>query len=195
MGGYGSGWRQTRDCTDDYIRLDVRWLKRQGYLQPGRSGMVHWSRRGERFASVNFDSSEGQITLRYKTRPRGGEWQDRHCPIAVEWTPCPLGGTRAWFRCPACGRRAALLYGAETFACRYCLQLAYESQREAPNFRALRKAQGIHEKLGGSGIIDEPVFKPKGMHWRTFERLRRKCDAAVHRTNVLTVSRFGLTGL
>ena len=28
--------------------------------------------------------------------------------------------------------------------------------------RALLKAQGIHEKLGGTGIIDDPVFKPKG---------------------------------
>ena len=57
---------------------------------------------------------------------------------------------------------------ADVFACRHCLQLAYESQREAPHYRALRKAQGIHEKLGGTGIIDDPVFKPKGMHWRTY---------------------------
>jgi hypothetical protein len=28
----------------------------------------------------------------------------------------------------------------------------------------------IHEKLGGTGIIDDPVFKPKGMHWRTYYR-------------------------
>ena len=34
-------------------------------------------------------------------------------------------------------------------------------------YRALRKAQGIHEKLGGSGIIDEPAFKPEGMHCRS----------------------------
>ena len=40
MGGYGSG------CGG---------FKRQGYLRPGWSGMVHWSRRVERFASVSFD--------------------------------------------------------------------------------------------------------------------------------------------
>jgi hypothetical protein len=34
----------------------------------------------------------------------------------------------------------------------------------------LHKAQIIHEKLGGTGIIDDPVFKPKGMHWRTYSR-------------------------
>jgi hypothetical protein len=31
-------------------------------------------------------------------------------------------------------------------------------------------AQAIHEKLGGTVIIDDTVFKPKGMHWRTFNR-------------------------
>jgi hypothetical protein len=116
--------------------------------------MLHWSRRGERFASVTIEAAEGQIILRYKTRPRGDEWQHKHYLVVVEWTPC----------------RAAILYGATVFACRHCLQLAYESQREAPHFRALHKAQGIHEKLGGTGIIDDPVFKPKGMHWRTYTR-------------------------
>jgi hypothetical protein len=55
MRRYGSG----RDCTDDYVRLDVRWLKRQGYLGTGWSGMVHWSRRGERFASIGVEAAEG----------------------------------------------------------------------------------------------------------------------------------------
>jgi hypothetical protein len=170
-----------RDCTNDYVGLDVRWLKRQGYLQPGHSGMVHWSRRGERFASVSFDVADGQITLRYRTRPRGGEWQDKHYPVTVEWSPCRFGGNRAWFRCPVCGHRAAILYGAEIFACRQCHHLAYESQREAPHYRALRKAQGIHEKLGGTGITDDPIFKPKGMHWRTFSRYMERFRAAESR--------------
>jgi len=95
----------------------------------------------------------------------------------------PFGGNRAWFHCPACGRQSAILYGADVFACRHCLQLAYESQREAPHCRALHKAQGIHEKLGGTGIVDDCVFKPKGMHWRTYtrqlERLRRAESRAV----------------
>ena len=60
MGGYGSGRTQRRDCTDDYVRLDVRWLKRQGYLRPGWSGMVHWSRRGARFACVNIEAADDQ---------------------------------------------------------------------------------------------------------------------------------------
>jgi hypothetical protein len=178
MGGWC--WNR-RDCTDDYLGLDVRWLKRQGYLKPGHSGMVHWSRRGERFASISFDVVEGRITLRYRTRPRDGEWQDKNYPVPLESAPYHFGGYRAWFRCPVCGRRAAILFGGDVFACRQCRHLAYESQREAPHFRALHKAQAIHQKLGGTGVIDDPVFKPKGMHWRTFSRQMQRFREAESR--------------
>jgi hypothetical protein len=175
------GRAQTRDCTDDYLCLDVRQLKRRGCLHAGWSRIWQWSRGGERVAWICIDASDGQITLRYRNRWRGGEWQGRHYPVAVEWTPCHFGGDRAWFRCPACGRRAAILYGANVFVCRRCLHLAYESQREAPHYRALHKAQGIHEKLGGTGIIDDPVFKPKGMHWRTYSRQMQRLRQAESR--------------
>src|ERR1700751_5132150 len=80
--------------------------------------------------------------------------------------------------CEEFSRRVAILYSAGYFVCRHCLQLAYE-----PHYRALHKAQAIHEKLGGTGIIDDPVFRPKGMHWRTysryFERFREAESRAV----------------
>jgi hypothetical protein len=156
-------------------------MKRKGYLRVGASGMVRWSRRGEEFASVQFGTETNQIRLHYKTRSRGGEWQEKNYPVEVEWMDCYFGGKRAWFRCPACDHRAAILYGAEVFACRPCLRLVYESQREAPHYRALSKAQAIHEKLGGTGITDDPVFKPKGMHWRTYSRYMERFRKAESR--------------
>jgi hypothetical protein len=163
---------QEHDTTNDYIRLDVRWLKRERFLQPGYSGTVSWSRRGERFALINISAGDGELRLQYRTRSRGDEWQEKDYSVEVELVPCHFGGHRAWFRCPiaGCGQRVAILYGATLFACRRCLRLTYESQREAPHYRALHKAQTIHEKLGGTGIIDDPVFKPKWMHWRTYYR-------------------------
>ena len=98
----------------------------------------------------------------------------------LAWTPCNFGGHRPWFICPAqgCGHRVAVLYGGRgIFACRHCYQLVYESQREQPHYRALRRAQAIRMKLGGSGSMAEPFpDKPKGMHWRTYERLRAEHD-------------------
>ncbi|MDT8067191.1 MAG: hypothetical protein ROO76_03395 [Terriglobia bacterium] len=175
------GRQQLHDTTIEYVALDVRWLRRQGYLRPGWSGSVNWSRGGERFAFIYLSASPDAVTLRYKTRRGLGEWQEKRYPVAVEWVPCRYGGKRAWFRCPACGRCAAILYGAGVFACRQCLHLTYPCQREVLHYRALRKAQDIHEKLGGTGIIDDPLFKPKGMHWRTYYRHLQRFQEAESR--------------
>ena len=43
----------------------------------------------------------------------------------------------------------------------------------------LLKAQNIRMRLGGTAsIIDLFPFKPKGMHWRTYERLQREAEDA-----------------
>ena len=66
----------------------------------------------------------------------------------------------------------AILYGAESFACRKCQNLAYPSQRETAPDRALRQANKIRRRLGWKeGILNGVDGKPKGMHCQTFERL------------------------
>ena len=65
------------------------------------------------------------------------------------------------------------MYGpGRYFRCRHCYELVYESQRESGMYRALHKAQSIRERLGGSANMTKPFpEKPKGMHWKTYERL------------------------
>ena len=86
-----------------------------------------------------------------------------------------LRGERPWFVCPAvrCGGRMAILYGpGKYFLCRHCYDLRYESQREDKNTRALRRAQKIRTRLGGSANMMEPFTeRPKGMHHDTYMRL------------------------
>ena len=74
----------------------------------------------------------------------------------------------------------AILFGGSIFACRHCHKLAYECQRETDDDRACRRADTIRRRLGWEpGILNGSGWKPKGMHWRTFERLRAEHDAYV----------------
>jgi hypothetical protein len=74
-----------------------------------------------------------------------------------------------------------------------CYQLAYESQRERDFERALRRAQTIQERLGGSGCVDDWFpQKPNGMHCRTFSRLARRYLDDVATMNRQSVAHFGM---
>ncbi len=71
-----------------------------------------------------------------------------------------------------------MLYGGKIFACRRCHGLAYPSQNESASDRTARRADSIRAKLGwDAGILNGDSPKPKGMHWRTFERLLDEHDA------------------
>jgi hypothetical protein len=117
--------------------------------------------------------------LTYNHQANGSStWESLDYPVRLETTHCHYGGVRYWFICPAdgCGRRVAILYSADKyFACRHCYQLAYQSQREASNDRASRRANKIRDKLEWErGILNPIGWKPKGMHWKTFNRLMRQ---------------------
>lgn len=76
--------------------------------------------------------------------------------------------------------------GGFLYLCRHCYRLAYPSQREKPGDRAARRADRIRDKMGWPGGILEggDWGKPKGMHWRTYERLCREHDALSDRALV-----------
>jgi hypothetical protein len=175
------GWKST---TASYRQIDVRWMRRRGYLRPGMQSSLWWSLNGEPTGSINYRVERDRIVLSYRHRRHDlEEWQSVEYPVLLDWTRCNYGGERAWFRCPArgCGRRVAVLWGGEIFACRQCHNLAYESQNETAYSRALGKVQDIRRKLGGDPCGDFPP-KPKGLHWRTYNRLRAKADEAEDRS-------------
>jgi hypothetical protein len=101
----------------------------------------------------------------------------------------------AAFICPAagCGRRVAILYGGGIFACRHCYRLAYASSREDVSDRAARRADRLRARLGWEpGILNGEGGKPKGMRWRTFERLAAEHDAFVGEWLGVMAARFGI---
>jgi hypothetical protein len=166
----------TKSCTNDLRALDVRRLARDGLLKPGPSFGWNWTRNGTTLATINLQVSFDSVTLDYRHKANGGEWQGKRYPVRLVHTPCNLGGDRVWWQCPAagCGRRVALLYVGSSgiFACRHCNRLAYQSLRESDSDRVYRPANKLRERLGWvPGVAFPPGDKPKGMHWRTYARL------------------------
>jgi hypothetical protein len=196
MGGVGSGRRwhfSAKNTTDAFRALDVRRWARDGLLEPGRAFGWQWTTSGEVTGSINVRSETGRVVLDYRSR-NANEWQAQNYPVRLTATPCHLGGVRQWFLCPAlgCGRRVAKLYGGAIFACRHCHQLAYPSQREGLSDRALRRAGGIRDKLGWQpGVANGYGPKPKGLHWRTFERLCAEHDDFERMSWAAFMARYG----
>lgn len=178
MGGYNSGRRGGKECTDAVRSLDIRQIQKGGLLFAGSAFEWNWLRHGATQATIHIAVQERSVVLCYLQQWHGGEWQRCRNTIQVNWSACNYGGQRAWWLCPRCNRRVALLYsGQGAYACRHCFNLAHRSQRETLGDLAARRANKVRRQLGWSaGILNAPGGKPKGMHRRTFERLRAAHD-------------------
>ena len=188
MGAIGSGRTSGfgRSKVEACRSIDVNRLHKAGCLVPGWCGGWKWTRDGERAASISLRAEERRVVFSYNYRLNGGDWQSVEEPVSITGVPCRFGGTRPYFLCPgvvngvACGRRVAKLYGpGRYFLCRHCYRLAHASQGEGEWDRALRRANKIRMRLGGDpGLVAPFPPKPKGMWWRTYQRLREKAFAA-----------------
>lgn len=175
MGGYGSGRPAERVTTEECLSLNINLLRRAGYLEPFVCGGWQWTGGGERIAWIRLRAEPGRLVLLFRC-----DAEDFEQPVAIVWTRCHFGGSRPWFSCSRCTRRCAKLYvpaGARYFLCRHCYGLGYESRREQPHYRALRRARKLWARLGDPDGDFVP-FKPKGMHWNTYLRLVDQAEAA-----------------
>jgi hypothetical protein len=183
MGGLGSGrpggWG-AKSTTNAYLAIDVRHWKRERLLTPGLTFRLYWKRNDAPIGAMEVEVEAERVVLIYQHQRPGGEGKNVRLPVDLEWTPCHLGGERPWFLCPepACVRRVAILYAGPTFRCRHCLELTYCSQREGELDRKTRKLHKIRAQLGVHEPGEPILFKPKGMHYTTFERLREEERAA-----------------
>lgn len=200
MGGMGSGRCSGggKSTIDDYRLIDVRDWQREGLIASHKAFTYEWSRGGVVGASIHVRAESDRAILTYRHQRGVHEWKDESLSVWLDWTSCNFGGKRPWFLCPAqgCGRRVAILYCGGIFACRHCYQLAYPSQREAHYDRAARRVNKIRERLGWQqGVLNPKGWqKPKGMHWRTFERLNKEHDAFAATSLAGIAARFNLLG-
>lgn len=126
---------------------------------------------------VDIDSKLNYLIIRYLDKREGKEARSINYVIGFTWINCNFGGKRPWFICPLkkCGRRVAILYGGPIFSCRHCCNLVYQSQRQTVCDRAILQARKLRNKLNwDADILSDLQEKPKGMHWRTFNRLCKK---------------------
>ena len=179
MGGSGSGnWYRfgSKTRVEDCLNIDARHLYRKGCLEPWQGHSWKW----QNGCNILIRTEPEAIRLSY-TITNDSQHEEVDYKIRLSWTSCNYGGKRPWFICPGkgCGRRVAKLYlKSGYFLCRHCNDLAYSSQRERKEFRLLNKTQKICEILGVNscdGLFN--ASKPKGMHWRTYEKLVDEAQA------------------
>jgi len=108
------------------------------------------------------------------------EFENRVTPqrIPVSWTRCHYGGTRPWLHC-LCERRVAKLYkGMCGYYCRQCFDNPrYASQTKSTQGRLHFEACKIRLRLNGIASPTAPFpERPRGMHRKTYARLRRRAE-------------------
>jgi hypothetical protein len=173
------GRKRTNLMRSDFVELDIRLLQCEGMLLNGISISLQWKDLDEVRASATISSFSSYVSVSYRdelTRPGTTRLQ-----LGVEWARCHYGGTRVWFRClrPDCGRRAAILYGRQDFACRTCRHFSYPTQRLTVLGRAMFRAQKLRVGLGGASDLDQPFpSRPKRMHTWTYTRIALRAHNA-----------------
>lgn len=181
MGGPGSGNHLrsgTRGACEDQKRIDIRYMRKHGMLKPGSAGTPSWNRGDEPTGWIRYRTHPASLELDYRYREGGGEWESVNEHIRFSETPQHFGGTRKWVVCPSCLRDCAVLCGAGVhFRCRKCYSLGYATQNENAHQRLFTRLDKIKRRLGGQPGDDWIPEKPKGMHWRTYNRLAAKAEA------------------
>lgn len=195
MGGPGSGsWYRFggKTLVEGCLYLDVNQFNRDGWLQAGQWSNLKWTNG----ANIDVKTMASAIELSY-TISRDGRSEQVRYQVALTWTQCNYGGKRPWFICPrdGCGRRVGMLYlDGKYFLCRHCHNLAYRSQREGKEWRLLHRSQEKFRKLG-VGDRDDLYFaqKPKGMHWKTYNRLYEEATLLDRMALRAAAEKFGTT--
>lgn len=185
MGGYGSGRQHGKPLAEEALRIDIAWMLRKGMAMPGRSitGKLSWTCRGEPSGNVSYtcdmrDPDHATLELRFTvTRRSTGEAKDYVQRIRLTYTQPHFGGRRWWMHCPHTGERVGKLYapaGGDTFASRSAWRIGYRSQRQTERDNLFDRLNRLQRKLGTPEGWEQPVWRPKGMHHRTYSRLEQQ---------------------
>lgn len=198
MGGFNSGSvrRSNRLQNEDLQRLSLADVRSEieravlgEYVGPGGRDLLELEVVADGDHEYRVRGLPGHRTLsRFDPSPLALPWlawqSETSMFIEIISTPGGYGGVRYWFRCPrsSCARRCSVLYreratNARAFTCRVCSGLRYATQvlgkSELTLHRVARRLVRLRFTPG------HPITRPKGMHRRTFDRLRREIEPTV----------------
>jgi hypothetical protein len=173
-----------RVCLEDGLKLDLNELRRKELVQPGaeRSVVIRWT-----YTYTGEEIANGVITSNMEGTYEG--WlriQLGSLDQTIILVPKPryFGGYQWYFVCPVMNRYASVLWmpsGANRFCSRQAWgrQVAYASQFADPDNRAHIGQTKIKSRLIADLDPDEWALppKPKGMHWRTYNRYVERYNA------------------
>lgn len=162
------------------IDVNALWREKLIELNENHQGNITCRIHGDDDRRFEVRSFLGQTVEISYWRWTLGERKTITIPLA--WTACTYGNQRPWFICPRCkGRKGKLYFRNGEFNCRGCLGLCYESQREPLNLRGIKLACKLRSKLADMAGGEEDV-KPPRMHWKTYNRIMARADAAFERS-------------
>lgn len=153
---------------EKFASFDVHDLHRAGALREQLVTFKWLAFKWPGLARLTANKWRVDITLRCGASQR----------ITVVRTRCHFGGGRPWFMCVRCNRRVGKLYNTgASLACRQCLELRYASQRRGAKSRHYLQALKLRLRLNGVASLSEPFpQRPKRMHQKTYDRLRRRAE-------------------
>jgi len=182
MGGYNSGGRnRTHSYTNQCKQLDSFYFGKGIPLMEEKEiksldHTISWKDGG----SIAVVLHPGKLDVGYAA---GAERKEIHDTFYFDSVPNNYGGAdRYYFECPECGRRCRFLYlHKQHFKCRKCADLNYSRQRlnntneDIATYKMRKLLHDGFKVKGALSPMDASTYRPdrpKGMHQKTYMRLR-----------------------
>ncbi|MGI9520484.1 MAG: hypothetical protein ACR2PG_02435 [Hyphomicrobiaceae bacterium] len=163
--------------------LDADYMARWPAFVAGFTESIEFDDEGMRSAAFAMDADHDCFTIEY-VDPHHSTADPLWSCIAIQRRPCRFGGEHIYFIAPGCERatlRLALLPSG--VKCGICGNITYQSRRETPVKRMIRRARDISDRLGCADWKTEPAKRRRYMRRKTYNRLRSQRGALVAEIN------------
>lgn len=162
----------SKALTSQRMKLDIRTMQ-DDTLAPWTH---HHQWKNGTTAVLRFKRSKKTATIELSVPGK----EMHQTTVALDTTPQHFGGSRAWWVCPCCEKRAGLLYWQSwRWQCRNCAELVHPSTRQSESSSAYSRVNRVRRKLGWhGGLLSPAAGRPRGMHHTTYARLLKELAEA-----------------